>query len=989
MNFSMRSGGWIAVLAFASLLVGLAPPAGAFQPMPQNESLEIRLPEFDIEGYQSPAKMAATLSGARTLSARYGGNWQIYSWNAQTGAARWAYGTSPKVSDAIDDATQAEVVARRVISANQDLLRADASQLRLTAVEHALGKWGVHFQQTWNGIDVHGAVVRVILTDDGRMMLMGSDYQPNISLSPVTGVSREQAIEIARLSVPFNATTDRVEDGTSLLVLPVPVSASEVSHHLVWKVRVRTENPLGIWVTHVDAHTGEILWRYNDISFAYLGTTETEVQRFGWCDGSTNMTIPYLRIQVNGIGNVNTDANGNWSINGTGGPRQVTADLYGPFVDMNNFAGAEATFTGTAQENVPLNVTFFDSNAQQDERDTFDAVNDVHDFFELFDPGFSYTQQRISAYVSRNDFYCPGNAWWDGTINFCAAGGQYANTGELQQVVHHEFGHGVSQTVIGGQGTQGIGEGNSDILGNLITQDPIIGRGFYTGNCVSGIRNSLNHLMYPDDVVGQEIHTAGQVIAGFNWDSMVLLQGLYGTDQGTIESATRWHFGRVLMHPQTQPDQVLATFVADDDNGNLDDGTPHHAIFCEAAQNHGFECPEILVGVFVNSDDHPYTAEQTGYDVVATAVSLPLGQGEIVDSSVQVHYRVNGGDFATAPMVPTGNPDEYEGTIPGAAWGSIVEYYISASDNLGAYGTSPRNAPDELHYFQVDDAFPDEMETATAWHAGAEGDDAASGRWERVDPIGTTYNGQPCQPENDHTTDPGHICWITGNGQVGGAAGEADVDAGKTTVLSPNFDLTHASQIQVSYWKYYTNNLGNSPDLDYWDVDVTNDGGQSWTPIEHTTTSTNAWAPMSFDLADYVADPGIVQFRFVASDVSPGSLVEAGLDDFLLTAVWDLAATEDFQVRFVTGLAPSTPNPFGLRTDIRFRLGNPSEVDLAVYDASGRRVANLASGRLAAGEHLAHWDGQNDAGHRVPAGVYFCRLQADGKTYNARMVLLK
>ena len=58
--------------------------------------------------------------------------------------------------------------------------------------------------------------------------------------------------------------------------------------------------------------------------------------------------------------------------------------------------------------------------------------------------------------------------------------------------------------------------------------DTIIGLGFYLNNCTNGIRNSDNKLQYPGDVIGQEIHYDGQVIAGFNWDAMILLQNTYG-----------------------------------------------------------------------------------------------------------------------------------------------------------------------------------------------------------------------------------------------------------------------------------------------------------------------------------------------------------------------------------------------------------------------------------------------------------------------------
>lgn len=987
MNHNLRGGWIIAAMILSALLIGLAPPAAGFVPADQNETYEIRLPEFDMEGYQSPARETGSLQVSSILRDRYEGNWMVHSWNSQTDAPRWVYGTSVQVADRILDATDVERIARQVISENRDVLHADASQLRLTSTPNALGKWAAHFQQTWNGIDVHGATVRILFSDSGKLMLMGSDYQPNIDISPVALFSASQATEIARAALPFNPSTDRIEGDATLLVLPVSLSETAVEHHLVWRVRVRTEEPLGAWVTHVDAHTGQIIWRYNDIHFAYLGTTSAPVQIYGYCDGITETFLPYLRVQVSGIGNVDSDGAGNWTIAGSGGPRTVTSDLYGPYVDVNNLGGANAAFSGTAQENLPLTVRYSDTNAQNDERDTFSAVNQVHDFFQLFAPAFSYPNARITANVSRNST-C--NAYWDGTINFYREGGGCANTGEMQQVVHHEFGHGVQNAILGSQGNQGLGEGNSDILGNLITQDPIIGRGFYLNNCTGGIRNSVNNLVYPDDVIGQQIHYAGQVIAGFNWDAMVGLQLQYGVQQGTIMSAERWHNGRVLMHPTTQPDQVLATFIADDDNANLDDGTPNHAIFCQAAENHGFECPAILVGVFIYHTAHPYSGDTVqGYDVTMQAVSLPQGQNQIVPGSTAIHYRVNGGSFIDAPMSATGNPDEYAGSIPAQPHGSIVEYYISALDTSSNYGTSPVDAPTSLHYFQVNDEFPDDMETVTVWTGGATGDNASAGRWVQADPVGTTFNSLPVQPENDHTTDPGHICWVTGNGSVGGAAGEADVDGGLTTLLSPRFDLNNATQVQVSYWKYYTNDRGNNPGQDYWRVDVTNDGGTTWIPIENTTTSTNAWVENAFDLFTYVPVPDVVQFRFVAEDAGGGSLVEAAVDDFLLAAVFNTADAGDFNVRLVTGLGQNSPNPFGPQTDIRFRLAQAGPVSLAVYDTAGRRVRSLANGSMPAGDHSLRWDGTDEAGHTLSAGVYFCRFEAGGRTFSARMMLVK
>ncbi len=659
-------GGSFTFAALGVLLIGLGQPAQAFNPANQNSLYEIGLPEFDLEGYQSPAREAGSLEVTSELSARYGGNWKVHSWNSQARTPHFVYGSSVQISGPIIDSADLEQAARQVILENAAVLGADLNNLRLTDTPNALGKWVAHYQQTYHGLDVWQATVKIAMTEDGRLMLMGSDYYGDIQVDPMPTFSESVAGDIAMNDLPFDPATDSVEDGATLMILPYPISETEVEHHLVWRVRVRTVDPLGEWVTHVDAHNGQILWRYNDMHFAYGGTTDTDVQIYGYCDGITNMTLPYLRIQVSGVGNATSDENGDWTIDGTGGNRTVTADLYGPYVDLNNQGGAEAAFSGTAQEDVPFTVTFDDTNAQHDERDVFDAVNDIHAFFQLFAPEFNYPNQRITANVSINSS-C--NAYWNGTINFYAEGGGCANTGEMQQVVHHEFGHGVQNAILGGQGSQGLGEGNGDILGNLITQDPIIGRGFYLNNCTSGIRNSVNNLQYPGDVIGQEIHYAGQVIAGFNWDGMVLFQDLYGggawNSPGTIMSAERWHYGRVLGHPTTQPDQVLWTFVADDDDGDLDNGTPHHAILCEAATNHGFECPEVLVGVFFDHAGHPYTGNQTEpYDIVGTAYSLPAGSGNILPESVQIHYSIDGAPFVDVGMTPTGNDAESQGAVP-------------------------------------------------------------------------------------------------------------------------------------------------------------------------------------------------------------------------------------------------------------------------------------------------------------------------------------
>jgi subtilisin-like proprotein convertase family protein len=88
-------------------------------------------------------------------------------------------------------------------------------------------------------------------------------------------------------------------------------------------------------------------------------------------------------------------------------------------------------------------------------------------------------------------------------------------------------------------------------------------------------------------------------------------------------------------------------------------------------------------------------------------------------------------------------------------------------------------------------------------------------------------------------------------------------------------------------------------------------------------------------------------------------------------------------------LGRSLPNPASGTASIRYDLPRAGAVDLAVFDLAGRRVATLFSGTGVAGSHEATWHGTDEAGHLVPNGVYFYRLQAEGRTLTRKMMLLQ
>ena len=83
-------------------------------------------------------------------------------------------------------------------------------------------------------------------------------------------------------------------------------------------------------------------------------------------------------------------------------------------------------------------------------------------------------------------------------------------------------------------------------------------------------------------------------------------------------------------------------------------------------------------------------------------------------------------------------------------------------------------------------------------------------------------------------------------------------------------------------------------------------------------------------------------------------------------------------------LQGSYPNPFRGETRVRFSLDQASHVSLKVYDVIGREVATLVDETLAAGGYASPFDGAN-----LPAGTYFYRLSARGRTLSGAMTLAK
>ncbi len=930
------------------------------------------------------------------------GNWSV-QWNEATRTPHRAFGPSIQISgySAITE-SNVQDAAGRFLSENSALLGVDVEKLKLTSAVEANNRWYVSYRQLENGIEVLLSEVELRIFRNGKVMTFGSDFYRNIDVMTTPSISFENAQQQARTGLSFNRTTDSVEGEGRLYILPIEQD-DQISYHLVYKVYVKTEEPLGNFVTYVDAHTGDVRWRYNrvreysDVS----GTAKGMIQEISYADPFVEKAFVNQVVKI-GETETMTDSGGNFTFTVSDSDSvTVTAELSGPWADVVRGDGVNrATFSKLVGPDETVNILWDSTNSHAAERDAFYHVNMIHDNYKALDENFVGMDYSVPTTVNINQGAC--NAFYDGNgLNFFVEGAvgpgrECPNLAQEPGVVYHEYGHGINDKFYQQLGTEGMvngttHEGMSDVASAFILDDHVVGRDVFGEG--TQIRDLKNTLRYPEDVTDQ-IHTDGQIISGAFWDlreitSLETAERLshyakYGTpdDEGLGVAFSEWY---------------LEVLVADDDDGDISNGTPNSEAIDEAFDAHG-----IGAALFVAASlQHTQLPDQSAD---ATSYSVELTLGNSIDNrppeATTIHYSTD--NFATTATVAAsaiGN-QQYRGEIPQVAKGSFVNYYFSAIDPFsGETIVSPAGAPDRESYRFIvgfESKLLDAFETETGWAVGAPGDSATLGIWERSAPDLVEIPGfAVLQPAEDHS-ESGELCFLTkATNGPGGLPVSLD---GRTTLISPVFDLSNVETPLISYYTWLSVEFG------VFAIDISNDGGQTWHSIKSDTLSVppaTSWERTLLKVDDYIEPNATVQLRFTVQSFTFEStrgvqttIVIALLDDFeilgtggTITSVDEQHLTAGLPEKFA--LLANYPNPFNPETTIRYDLPQDSRVVLRIYNLLGQEVRTLLNENQAAGARSLSWDGRNNAGRQVPSGVYIYRITAGNFGAARKMVLQK
>jgi len=87
-------------------------------------------------------------------------------------------------------------------------------------------------------------------------------------------------------------------------------------------------------------------------------------------------------------------------------------------------------------------------------------------------------------------------------------------------------------------------------------------------------------------------------------------------------------------------------------------------------------------------------------------------------------------------------------------------------------------------------------------------------------------------------------------------------------------------------------------------------------------------------------------------------------------------------------LEQNYPNPFNPETNISYALPEASRVRIEIYNVLGQKIATLVNAEIPAGYHSVRWNGRNETGERVGAGIYLCRVQTGEFAKTQKMTLL-
>ena len=599
--------------------------------------------------------------GWEDFRAHDAGEWKVYL-DERTAMPTLVSGRGIELFAAEDfeRATRDEIEAKVLafLETNRELLGDWKTILELdrdASIELRPGHRQLVFRQSVDGVTVENSRLDFHLVH-GRLTMFGSSNwgAPTIGGVPVldAGDARdfldaylggetaglEEIGEPALVIVAIDAdpSTDRPKKWTG-------PRGTGLIHQLLWRLRFREPGSPALWVGEIDAHDGTVLAFYDDARYHGIdGGIYPAAPDVGCTSGGCEIDdfpIPYADWTESGQSPAVTDGYGNLACVDPAATFETT--LQGPYVAIDDTCGPFLE-TGSCGEGLRLGLKAGENcevapgsspGNTAATRSAYYHINRVAEIARFYNPGNAYLNGQIAVNTNWaqhcNASYGSGGIY---LYQFGTGFTECANTGEIQGIIVHEWGHGYDEN--DGGDWDNTSEAYGDIVSMLASRESCFGPGLfldgipcsgYGDTCLTctGFRDHdwaariLNTPATPQDFVanrcmdppgtgpcGGRVHCEAYPIGESIFDLATRDLPASGMDIDTAWQLVErlWYStragsgGDIYTCALPVSDSCATTSwyqrmrTADDDDGDLSNGTPHAAALYAAFARHNIAC---------------------------------------------------------------------------------------------------------------------------------------------------------------------------------------------------------------------------------------------------------------------------------------------------------------------------------------------------------------------------------------------------------------
>jgi len=730
---------------------------------------------------------------SKTFAQRYGSQWSERR-HGPLGAFRTIWGEGiPAPAEVMDDPAAALEVARAFLSDNSSLFPAGVSPADLEpwANEVAAGARLVSFHQLVDGVPLLEASAFVAFKQ-ARLVMVGLRLFP---ASPVQGQPRLDAAGASALALQAlraRGIEAQVEDSAPARF--PRLGGDRVTAIPIFAVQLRAPRA-GRWTAYVDTVKGELLALRDERLFAGANLHLEHHDR-NPAGGLVESPAAYLQVGTSG-GATYADVDGFLNT----GSGEIDLEIQGRYARVVNLAGAEISARVAPLQEGSSYVWHSDGSEQQmAQLDAYRFVTEARDHAKALSPDVSWIDEVLRVNVNYDDV-C--NAWFDGELTFLQAGeymgSRCANSAMIADIVYHEFGHGFHMASgVGGfySMDEAVSEGFADYVSASITNDPALAPGFEERGGV--LRDLRPDKVWPDDS-GNDPHVTGLIVGGALWDLRVLLMDELGALEGAAVADAI--FAGAMRTTSDVPSLYEAALLADDDNGNLNDGTPHLCTIDAAFAPHGLKAG-MVSPLTISHAPLARLAPDTPVAIEVEVAATNTQCSNALVGNARLVYSIDAGLSWKQAELRRGDDGRFSGELPGAPVNSQLLYRIEVDEPLSeALVTRPAN-PAEPYFTAfvgtLEEIHCDDLETETPdWNhrliAGRSSEGADD--WQRATPGGA--GGDPSAAYS------GSFVW--GNDLAPESSWNGTYQANKRNALTgPVWEVGEHEQVRLQFRRWLT-----------------------------------------------------------------------------------------------------------------------------------------------------------------------------------------